>query len=95
MNVSGMQVPDEDDRHGRQSRSNTIKANNKIEKERIWINPVTSKIEFKPMDTDIDAQLVTQGACDFSEKSSRICISSSTQQMSQMKCGNPGKLLSV
>ena len=59
MNVSHMQVPDEDDHHDEQSLSNTIKANNKIvgranlrEKqsrankivtEQVWINPVTSK----------------------------------------------------
>ena len=30
MNVSDMQVPDEDDRHDEQSRSQTIKASNKI-----------------------------------------------------------------
>ena len=57
MNVSDMQVPGEDDRHDEQSRSQTIKANNKIVKERIWISPVTSKIETQPLDTDIDAQL--------------------------------------
>ena len=36
MNVSDMEVPDEDDRHDEQSRSKTIKANSKIVKERIW-----------------------------------------------------------
>ena len=36
MNVSDMQVPDEDDRHDERSRSKTIKANSKIVKERIW-----------------------------------------------------------
>ena len=35
MNVSDMQVPDEDDHNDKQSRSNMIKANNKIVKERI------------------------------------------------------------
>ena len=55
MNVSDMQVPDEKDRHDEQSRSQTIKANNKIVKERIWINPVPSKIEIQPLDTDTDA----------------------------------------
>ena len=34
-----------------------IKANNKIGKERIWINPVTSKIESQPLDTDTDAHV--------------------------------------
>ena len=46
MNVSDMQVPDEDDRHGEQSRSKTIKAfpaNNKIVTEQIWIISVTSR----------------------------------------------------
>ena len=33
MDVSDMQVPDEDDRHDKQSRSSTIKANSKIVKE--------------------------------------------------------------
>ena len=55
MNASKKQVPDEDDRHDEQSRSKTIKANNQIVKERIWINLVTSKIEFQPWDTDTDA----------------------------------------
>ena len=65
MNVSDMQVPDEDDRHDEQFRSKTIKANSKIVKERIWKivkeriwrNPVTSKIEVQPVGTDTDAQL--------------------------------------
>ena len=57
MNVSDMQVPHEDDRRDEQSRSQTIKTNNKIVKERIWINPVTCKIETQPLDTDTDAQL--------------------------------------
>ena len=35
MNVSDMQVPDEDDRHQEQSRSKTIKANSKTLKETI------------------------------------------------------------
>ena len=35
MNVSDVQVPDEDDRHDEQSRNNTIKANNEIVKKRI------------------------------------------------------------
>ena len=33
MNVSDMQVPDEDDRHDEQSRSKTIEAHNKTVKE--------------------------------------------------------------
>ena len=32
-------------------------ANNKIVKERIWINPVTSKIMKQPLESDNDAQL--------------------------------------
>ena len=35
----------------------TIKANSKIAKERIWINPVTSKITKQPLESDNDAQL--------------------------------------
>ena len=57
MNVSDMQAPDEDDRHDEQSRNNTIKANNKIVNERIWIISVTSKIMMQPLDADTDARL--------------------------------------
>ena len=73
MNVSDMQVPDEDDRHDEQSRNKTVKANSKIVKERIWtlvscfankivteqiwIISVTSKIALQPLDTDTDAHL--------------------------------------
>ena len=71
MNVSDMQVPDEDDRHddsqqnGQSKQQDRERANldarfplaNKTGKERIWINPVTSKIEFQLLDTDTDAQL--------------------------------------
>ena len=32
-------------------------ANSQLVKERIWINPVTSKIEFQPLEPDTDAQL--------------------------------------
>ena len=42
----------------------TIKANSKIVKERIWINPVTSETTLQPLDP--------RGACDFSAKRSRI-----------------------
>ena len=54
MDVSDVKAIDED---GFLSRNNTIKANNKIMKERIWTGSVTSKIETLPMDTDTDAQL--------------------------------------
>ena len=73
MNVSDMQVQDEDHGHDDKSRSKTIKANNKIVKERlwtlvsrfanktvteqIWIISVTSKIALQPLDTDTDAHL--------------------------------------
>ena len=30
---------------------------NKMMEDTIWINPVTSKIEIQPLDTDTDAQL--------------------------------------
>jgi len=43
MNVSDMQVPDEDDHHDELSRSKTIKANTKIVKERTWINRVAQR----------------------------------------------------
>ena len=57
MNVSDMQAADEDDRLDEESRNKTIKANNKIEKKRIWIISVTSKIMVQPLDTDTDAHL--------------------------------------
>ena len=57
MNVSDVHVSDKD---GYKSRSNTIKANSKIVKERIWTldSRFASKIELQPfLDTDTDAQL--------------------------------------
>ena len=54
MDLSDVKVTDED---GFLSRNNTIKANNKIVKERIWTGLVTSKIETQPLGTDTDAQL--------------------------------------
>ena len=35
----------------------TIKAKSKIEKERVWINPVTSETTLQPLEQDTDAQL--------------------------------------
>ena len=49
-----VKVADEDDFL---SRNNTIKANNKIVKERIWTGLVTSKIMKQALKTDTDAQL--------------------------------------
>ena len=54
MDVSDVKVTDEG---GSLQCSKTIKANNKIVKERIWINPVASMIETQPLETDTDAQL--------------------------------------
>ena len=56
MDVSGEQVSDKD---GCRFRSNTIKANSKIVKERIWAldSRFASKIELQPLDTGTDAQL--------------------------------------
>ena len=56
MNVIDVHVSDKD---GHKSRSNTIKANSKIVKERIWTLDFrfTSKIELHFWDTDTDAQL--------------------------------------
>ena len=51
MDVSDVKVTDEG---GSLQCSKTIKANNKIVKERIWINPVTSMIETQPLETDTD-----------------------------------------
>ena len=88
MNVSDVQVSDKD---GFKSRSNTIKANSKIVKERswtldshfankimteqIWIISVTSKIVLQPLELDTDAQL--------------------HKDMSQVECGHPGNFLST
>ena len=55
MNVSDMQVQEED---GYLSRSKTVKANNnKIVKERNWMNLVTSKIGIQPLEPHTDAHL--------------------------------------
>ena len=56
MNVSDVHVSDKD---GHKSRSNTINANSKIVKERIWTLDFrfASKIELHFLDTDTDAQL--------------------------------------
>ena len=96
MDVSDMQVLDEDDRHDDQSRCKTIKATSTLVKERIGtlVSRLAIKIVLQPLDTDTDAQ-VAQGDCDFNEKRSRICISSSTREMSQVGCGHPGNFLSM
>ena len=61
MNVSDMQVPDEDDRHDEQSRSKTIKANSKIVRERIWTlnfpRLANKTCDGANLDTDTDAHL--------------------------------------
>jgi hypothetical protein len=54
MDVSDVIVSDAD---GYLSRSMTIKANNKIMKERIWINRVASEIVFQPLHPDTGAPL--------------------------------------
>ena len=51
MNVNDMQVSDED---GYVTRKLTITANSKIVNVRIWINPVISKIVFRPVHSDTD-----------------------------------------
>ena len=48
-----VKVTDEDDFL---SSNNTIKADNKIVKERIWTGSVTSKIETQPFDTDTEGE---------------------------------------
>ena len=75
MNVSDMQVQDEDDRvaaqpppHDQSEQQDRERANlngridvspenSKIVKERIRINPVTSKIMVQPLESDTDAHL--------------------------------------
>ena len=42
MDVSDVQVPNEDDRHAERSRSKTIPANSKIVTERIWTTILSS-----------------------------------------------------
>ena len=77
-------------------RNLTIRANlnddsqfaNKIAKERIWTGLVTSKIMKQPLESDNDAQLHKERVITV-KKSHRICLSSSTQEMSQMKCRHP------
>merc|ERR1711916_348573 len=87
MDVSDVKVSDED---GYLSRSMTIKANNKIVKERIWINRVASEIVFQPLHPDTGAPLHEERLqCE----RNRICILSSTSEMSQMECGHPGNFL--
>ena len=58
-------------------------------KESIWINPVTSKIEIQPLDTDTDAQLHKERVV-IVRKAAEIRFSSSAREMSQMKSGHPG-----
>ena len=91
MSVSDMHVQDEDDRHDEQSRSKTIKANNKIVKERTWtlhsqqtaesccINLVTSKILKQPLQSDTDAQLHKERVISV-RKQAEIGFSSSTRE---------------
>ena len=111
MNVSDMQVPDEDERmivmmgslaaivmicksgHTLGNLQNpwyvqrvlvsgltaTVKANNEILKERNWINPVTSKIEFQPWEPDTDAQLHEESVISVRIQA-EICISSSARE---------------
>ena len=95
-----------DARHDEQSRSDTIKANSKIVKERIWTlnSPfrqqtarsclVTSKIIVQPLDTDTDAHFARR-ECDFSAKRSRICISSCTRENVPRGVRTPWKLFDV
>ena len=52
MDVSDVKVSDED---GYLPRSMTIKANNMIVKERIWMNRVASEILFQPLHPDTGA----------------------------------------
>ena len=55
MDVSDVQVSDKD---GYTSRSNAVKANSKIVKERIWTldSRFASKIELHPLEPDANAQ---------------------------------------
>ena len=69
-------------------------ANSQFVKERIWINLVTSKIEFQPLEPDSDAQLHEESVISVSIQP-EICISSSTREMFQMKCGHNGNFLSI
>ena len=97
MNVSDMQVPDEDDHfagqpppHDRSDQARSRKsefgrsipvspANSKIVIERIWINPVTSKIMVQPLESDTDAQLHEERVISV-RKRAEIGISISTRE---------------
>ena len=59
-------------------------ANSRIVNERIRINPVSSKIEFQPLEPDTDAQLHKERVITV-RKAAEIRISSSTREVSQMK----------
>ena len=48
-------------------------------RERIWINPVTSKIVVHPLESDTDTPLHEENVI-YSEKGREICISSSTRE---------------
>ena len=92
-----VKVTDED---GYLSRNMTIRANvnddsqfaNKIAKERIWINPVTSKIMKQPLESDTDAQVHEERVISV-RKQANIGISSSTKETVPGEMRTPWKLL--
>ena len=94
MDVSDMQVPEEDDRHDGKSRNDTIEANSEIVKELIWINPVTSKIMILLLESDTDAQLHKERVITV-RKASKFASRVLQEKMSQVKCGHPGNSLSM
>ena len=93
MDVSGMQVSDKD---GYRSRSNTIKANSKIVKERIWTldSNFASKSEFQLLEPDTDAQLHKERVISVRNEAefvSRVL----RDRLSRVECGHFGNFLSA
>ena len=72
----------------------TIKANSKIAKERIWINPVTSKIVVQPSESDADAQLHEERVITV-RNAAETCLSSSTRENVQDEMRTSWKLSDV
>ena len=88
MNVSDMQVSDEDGHLIVLLGNITIKANSKIVKERIWINPLSSARYRFSLWIPTLTRPVARGACAFSAKGRKRTLSS-ISETSQVECGHP------
>ena len=60
--------------------------------EQIWINPVTRKTVFQPLDTDTDAQLHKERVITVSKAAK---FASRVRQEKCPRCGHPGNILSI